>query len=297
MRRSKKMCTAISFNGFFGRTLDYECGFGEEAVVIPRGFVFGFRHRESVIGSYAVAGMARMENGYPLFFDGMNEKGVAAAGLNFVGNARYSKAERGDVASFELIPYILSQSDSVNTALASLEGVRIADTGFSDNLPPSSLHWIVADKDTSAVIESTADGLHIYRDTAGVLTNDPPFPYQMMNLNNYLNITAMPAENRFSDGLSLTPYSRGMGAIGLPGDWSSPSRFVRASFIRENAVKEKSPAHFFRLMESVAVPKGCMMLDSGEAEYTRYVSCMDLENGIYYYNVYGGMSTESVKLL
>lgn len=288
------MCTAISFNGYFGRTLDYECGFGEEAVVIPRGFTFSFRHREDIVSKYAIAGMARMESAYPLFFDGMNEAGVGIAGLNFVGNAYFRKAKKGDVAAFELIPYILSQAGSVSEAKALLEGVEIADTPFSPALATAQLHWMIADKNESLTVEACRSGLHLYESSVGVLTNNPPFPYQLMNLNNYINLTSKPAENRFSTTLCLEKTSRGMGAIGLPGDWSSSSRFVRAAFVKENAANEKSVEHFFAIMSQVRVPKGCMILEDGEYEYTRYTSCMDFENGVYYYKGYNDLAPKSV---
>lgn len=286
------MCTAINWNGYFGRTLDYEVSFGERVVSLPRGYTLELRHRKAVEGSFAIVGMARLERDFPLFFDGMNERGVAMAGLNFVGNAYFPRGEAGDVSAFELIPYILSQAESVSDAKELLQGVRIADTPFSPEFPTAPLHWLIGDKSESVTVESGRDGVRIYENPAGVLTNNPPFPYQMMHLNCYLNLTAGYVENRFSKGLELKQISRGMGAIGLPGDWSSPSRFVRATFVRENALKERSVAHFFNIMSSVSVPKGCMALDNGEPEYTRYIACMDLENGVYYHKTYDGMSIE-----
>ena len=166
----------MSFNGYFGRTLDYECGFGEEATVIPRGYPFEFRHRPRVISRFTIGGMARVEGGYPLFFDAVNGAGLAMAGLNFVGNARYSKGYDGSVAAFELIPFILSQAESVAEVKKLLEGTVISDTPFSKELPTASLHWMVADREDSLVIESTANGVNIYQNPVGVLTNNPPFP-------------------------------------------------------------------------------------------------------------------------
>ena len=238
--------------------------------------------------------MARRENGYPLFFDAMNEVGVGMAGLNFVGNAKFCKGKKGDVAAFELIPYILSSAGSVKEAIALLEGIEIADTPFSPSLPTARLHWIIADKNGSLIVESIDSGLHLYESPIGVLTNNPPYPYHLTNLNNYINLSPKSAQNRFSANLHLENISRGMGAIGLPGDWSSPSRFVRAAFVKENAVKEKSVAHFFTLLAQVSVPKGCMILENGEYEYTRYTSCMDLEGGVYYYKGYNDLAPKSV---
>ena len=288
------MCTAINFNGYFGRTLDYECGFGEEAVKTERGFTFSFRHRAAIESKYAIIGMARKEGNYPLFFDAMNEVGVGMAGLNFVGNAYFPKAKKGDVAAFEIIPYILSSAANVNEAKRILSGVEISDTPFSASLPTSKLHWIIADKNDSLVVESCNTGLHIYESPVGVLTNNPPYPYHLMNLNNYINLSPRSAENRFSRSLHLENISRGMGAIGLPGDWSSVSRFVRAAFVKENAAKEKSVSHFFAIMSQVSVPKGCMILENGDCEYTRYTSCMDLEKGVYYYKAYDSDNIKSI---
>lgn len=288
------MCTAMSFNGYFGRTLDYECGFGEEATVIPEGHPLEFRHRPPIVSRFAIGGMARTEKGYPLFFDGLNSAGLGMAGLNFVGNAHYSKGCEGSVAFFELIPFILSQAASVTEAEGLLEGLGISDTPFSKELPSASLHWMIADGERSIVIESTADGVAVYRNPVGVLTNNPPFPHQLTSLGYYLNLTASPATDRFGTGLE--PISRGMGAIGLPGDWSSQSRFVRAAFVALNAERESSPLHFFRLMSAVAVPKGCIRLEGGEAEYTRYTSCMDLKNPAYYYQGYEDMTVRKIVL-
>lgn len=290
------MCTAINFNGYFGRTLDYECGFGERVVTVSRGTAFEFRHRKSITTPYAMVGMARVEKGYPLFFDAMNEKGLAVAGLNFVGNAFFPEGKKGDVAVFELIPYLLSQAASVGEAERLILETRIADTPFSRDFPTASLHWMIGDAEETMVVESTREGLRVYTNPVGVLTNNPPFPYQMEYINNFINLTSSPAVNRFSRILSLTAVSRGMGAVGLPGDWSSPSRFVRASFVRENAVKEGGVSHFFRMLSAVAVPRGCMVLESGECEYTRYLSCMDLKNGVYYYSTYDDMAVGSITI-
>lgn len=288
------MCTAISFNGYFGRTLDYECGFGEETVILPRGYTFELRHRDRIKTAYSIAGMARIEKGYPLFFDAMNEKGLAMAGLNFVGNAYFPQPKIGDVAVFEFIPYVLALSDSVKEAKRLISDIRIVDTPFSDSLPNAELHWMIADSNESIVVESTRNSLIVCNNPVGVLTNNPPFQYHLMNLNNYLNLTPKPAIDRFGAGLEA--ISRGMGAIGLPGDWSSQSRFVRAAFVRQNASKEDCAEHFFRIMSSVSVPKGCMILDSEEAEYTRYTSCMDLKRGVYSYCTYDSMSVKQIKL-
>ena len=204
------MCTAINWNGYFGRTLDYEHGFGEEVVIMPRNFPLSFRHKGSLEKHFAIIGMARVEKDFPLFFDGANECGVAMAGLNFVGHAHFPTGE--GIASFELIPYILAQVKSVREAVDLFKRIQVVDTPFSSSLPPSPLHWIIADKRESVTVESTEDGLEIYGNPVGVLANSPPFPFQTTYLKAFLNLTAEPAKNRFSKALDLAPFSRGMGA-------------------------------------------------------------------------------------
>jgi choloylglycine hydrolase len=160
------------------------------------------------------------------------------AGLNFVGNAVYGRPESGkeNIAQFELIPWILAQCATVRDARKLLETVNITDTAFSADLPPAQLHWMIGDREAVITVEAVREGLRIYDNPVGVLTNNPPFDEQLFNLNNYLNLSAQEPENRFSDKIDLKPCSRGMGALGLPGDWSSPSRFVRAAFVKLNSV-------------------------------------------------------------
>lgn len=247
-----------------------------------------------------MVGMAYVCNGYPLYYDGVNEQGLCMAGLNFVGNAAYGKFRENylNVAQFELIPFVLSKCGSVQQARKLLENTNITDTPFSENLPAASLHWIICDKDESITLESVADGLRIYDNPVGVLTNNPPFPFQMLNLSGYMNLSAKPAQNRFSDKLDLSQYSRGMGAVGLPGDLSSASRFVRASFVKLNATVQKteedSVGQFFHIMDSVAQIEGCCRLSEEVYEKTQYTCCMNADKGIYYYTTYKNRSVTAV---
>ena len=114
------------------------------------------------------------------------------------------------------------------------------DTPFSENLPSGMLHWIISDKSGSITVESMKDGLHIHENPVGVLTNNPPFEQQMFMLNNYMGLSPKQPENHFADKLDLNMYSRGMGALGLPGDLSSASRFARVAFTKMNAVSDDS---------------------------------------------------------
>lgn len=299
------MCTAISVlaNGehYFGRNLDFEYGFGEKIVITPRGFPFSFRNGKTLVNHYAAIGMAIVEKGFPLYFDAANEKGLSVAGLHFPGNAAYFPAEDGkeNVASFELIPWILSQCETVLEVKEKLQNVCITDEAFSGELPPSPLHWIIADKMQAITVEQTKNGLVVYDNPTGVLTNNPPFPVQMFSLNNYLSLTSQEPKNTFSKKLSLAPYSRGMGAIGLPGDLSSLSRFIKTCFLTQNAVWDvdntKNVHQFLHILYSVYQIKGAVSVNDA-FEITHYTSCLNTSRGIYYYTTYENNDINAVDL-
>ena len=289
------MCTAATYRTtdfYFGRTLDYEFSYGEEIVVMPRRFPLAFRHMGEWKEHYAIVGMAHVAGGTPLFYDAINEKGLGMAGLNFVGNADYKSLtpSMDNVASFEFIPWVLSQCASVAEAKQLLSNMNLADTPFAPSLPASQLHWLIADASSAITVECVKAGLQVYDNPAGVLTNNPPFPEQMMNLNNFMHLSPKQPQNQFSASLPLHCYSRGMGALGLPGDLSSQSRFVRVAFVRANSVSGNSEAErvsqFFHILGSVDQQRGCCEVDEGKYEYTIYTSCCNASRGIYYYTTY-----------
>ena len=235
------MCTAATYKTkdfYFGRTLDYEFSYGDEVTITPRNYTFSFREKENINSHYAIIGMAHVIENYPLYYDAINEKGLGMAGLNFVGNADYKEKMEGkdNITQFEFIPWILSQCATVKEARNLIEKVNLLNIPFNDKLPVAQLHWIISDSKESITVESVKEGIKIYENLVGVLTNNPPFDKQMFALNNYMNLSAKEPENKFAPGLNLEKYSRGMGAIGLPGDLSSQSRFIRVAFVKMNSV-------------------------------------------------------------
>ena len=282
------MCTAATYQTrdfYFGRTLDYEFSYPSEVTITPRRFPLSFRHTGSMNEHYAIIGMAYMANGYPLYYDAINEKGLGMAGLNFVGNAAYAAPCEGkeNIAQFEFIPWILAHCADLREARAALTGMNLTGTPFSETLPPASLHWLIADASGAIVVESMADGLHIYDDPVGILTNNPPFPQQMAILNRYRGLSPRQPQNTFAPGVELPCYSRGMGAKGLPGDLSSDSRFVRAAFTRMNSVsgedETESVSQFFHILGSVEQVRGCCEVAPGQYEITIYTSCCNATRG------------------
>lgn len=299
------MCTAATYKTkdfYFGRTLDYEFSYGDEITVTPRNYPFTFREKGVVSSHYAMIGMAHVADNYPLYYEAANEKGLCAAGLNFVGNAVYFDCAEGkdNIAQFEFIPWLLCQCADLKEARAMLQKINITNTPFSDKLPLAQLHWIIADKSGAITVESVAEGLKIYENPVGVLTNNPTFDKQMFNLNNYMQLTPRTPENTFARGLELDRYSRGMGALGLPGDLSSQSRFVRVAFVKMNSAsgegEKESVSQFFHILNSVDQQRGCCVLEEGKCEITIYTCCCNADKGIYYYTSYDNHQITAVDM-
>lgn len=299
------MCTAATYKTkdfYFGRTLDYEFSYGDEVTITPENYPFHFLQKGSLKSHYALIGMAHVENDYPLYYDAVNDRGLGMAGLNFVGNAFYHETTGGrdNIAQFEFIPWILCQCASVKEARALIERINLLNTPFSDKLPVSQLHWIVSDKTECITVEPLKEGIKIYENPVGILTNNPPFDMQMFALNNYMGLSTKEPKDTFAPNLPLKTYSRGMGALGLPGDLSSGSRFVKAVFTKMNSVsgegEAESVSQFFHILNSVDQQRGCCELANGKYEITLYTSCCNADKGIYYYTTYDNHQITAVEM-
>ena len=214
------MCTAISYrtaDHYFGRNLDLEYRYDESVTITPRQFPLVFRQMPTLSTHYAIIGMATVSNCYPLYYDATNEKGLSMAGLHFPQHTCYQpcRKECSNLAPFELIPWLLGTCATVSEAKALLQTANIAEISFSDIFPNTPLHWILADRKCAITIEAVSEGLKIYDNPVGILTNSPAFDWQLFNLNNYLMLSNKIPENQFAEALELSAYSRGMGAMGL----------------------------------------------------------------------------------
>lgn len=301
----ESMCTAVTYKTkdfYFGRTLDYDFSYGDEVVIMPRNYPFSFRNMGVLDNHYAMIGMALVTDDYPLYHEAVNEKGLGMAGLNFVDNAVFSDEMPGkdNVATFEFIPWILSECATVKEARKRMEKLNLTKESFSEKLPVAQLHWIIADRDEAITVEAVKEGIKIYDNPAGVLTNNPPFEEQMFMLNNYMHLSPKSPENLFSKELPLHVYSRGMGALGLPGDLSSPSRFVRTAFVKMNSVsgdsEEESVSQFFHILGAVDQQRGCCDVGEGNYEITLYTCCCNADKGIYYYTTYDNHQITAVDM-
>ena len=298
------MCTAICYRNnfsYFGRNLDFYCGFCEKVVIAPRHFEIKMKCEKSIPSHYAMIGMACVINDIPLYFEATNEMGLSMAGLNFPENAVYNGFAEGkdNVTPFELIPWILSKCSSVGEVKSLLNKINLVNIDFSKELPLSPLHWMVSDRKCSIVVEALKDGLKIYDNPFEVLTNNPPFEFHQMNASNFMGLGIGEVVSQFKENIPMKNYSLGLGALGLPGDFSSASRFIRALFVKENSISEKNEKsnvnQFFHILNSVAMPKGCILAENGFA-YNRYSSCCNIDSGIYYYKTYDDFEIKSVNM-
>ncbi len=299
------MCTAITYrtkDHYFGRNLDLEYSYHETVTITPRNHPFVFRKVGRMNHHYAMIGMAYVVGKDPLYYEATNEKGLSIAGLNFPGNAYYfpEQAGKDNVAPFELIPWILGQCATLDEARVLLGRINLVDIAYSEQLPLSPLHWMISDAQGSITVESVKDGLKVYENPVEVLTNNPPFDYHLMNLNHYMQVSAKAPVNLFSDDIQLTPCSLGMGGLGLPGDLSSTSRFVRAAFTRLNSVsgdsESESVSQFFHILSAVHHTRGCSVVHENVYEITVYSSCCNTAKGIYYYRTYDNSQVTAVDM-
>lgn len=296
------MCTAASFknkNTYFGRTLDYEFSYGEKVTITPRNYPFEFRHLGLNNNHYAIIGMAHIHNDYPMYYDAMNEYGLGMAGLNFVGNAKYNEVIEGkeNVAQFEFISFILSTCKNVLEAKNKIKEINLVKTPYNEYYPAAKLHWILRDINDCIVVEAMEDGLHIYDNKTGALTNNPPFNYQLENLKNYVSLNNDEPNKSFSFNEAF--YSRGMGSVGLSGDLTSQGRFVRVVYTAHFSVaspdENSSVNQFFHILESAWQTRGLCKIND-KYEITIYASCMNLNEGIYYYKTYDNPQISAVYL-
>jgi choloylglycine hydrolase len=301
------MCTAATLttkDHYFGRNLDLEYSYSETVTVAPRKFPFHFRHVADMPEHYALIGMAYVAGGFPLFYDATNEKGLSIAGLNFPQNAHFlpCKNEEGidDIASFELIPWLLGQCATVAEARTKLARINVCDDNFAEQLPANPLHWMLDDGTDCIVIEPLAAGVRVYDNPVGVMTNNPTFDMQMMHLADYMGVNAGQGVNRFAPNVPLDCYSRGMGSLGLPGGLDSASRFVKVAFTKLNSVsaddESSSVSQFLHVLGSVCQQRGCCDLGDGKYEITIYSSCCNATKGIYYYTTYDNPQVSGVDM-
>ena len=291
------MCTAIAktLNDgryYFGRNLDFNHPFGESLIIVPRNYEIRLTNFDNIKHHPAIYGVGLIMNDFPMLFDCVNENGLCFAGLNYPGNATFfdKKDGKNNIATFELALYLLSTYNKVKDVKAFLENANITNQMFSKDVAPATLHYIFKDEDDCIVVEQDKDGLHIYDNPYGVLTNNPSFSWHALNISNYMNISNKEGVNRILKDIDVPRFGKAMGALSLPGDSSPVSRFVKATFLLNNVDfftdDIKNINQCFHILNNVSTLIGESVMDDETREYTIYSSIYDLKNNKLYLKTY-----------
>lgn len=304
------MCTALSIKSeegkyFFGRNMDLSYEFNQSVLILPKDYQYQDRvTRNMVTIQKAIIGMGTVIEKHPAMADAMNEDGLACAGLNFAGFAYYEETPvegKINIAPYDLILWVLSNFSTVDEVKQEIRNIELVNVPINEKTPVSTLHWMITDKTgNSIVIEKTKEKIAVYENSVGVMTNNPTFDWHLTNLNEYINLTpAYPKETKWSSQ-RLTALGVGAGNLGIPGDFASVSRFVRIAYIRAHMTSiendSKAVSQFFHMLDYVKMVKGGVITEEGLEDFTIYSSCMDQENGIYYYRTYHNSRINAVDL-
>ena len=249
-----------------------------------------------------IMGIGSLIDGYPLFAEAMNGDGLCIAGLNYPGNAYYhEKIEENKInlAPYELINYLLIHAKNVDEVKEISKNIHLVAKSFKEGLPLSYLHYLISDKDKSIVLEPDKDGIKIYDNPYEVLTNNPSFPFHLENVKQYGNLSNKYYLNNLTSKSDLKPFCIGLNTHGLPGDFSSPSRFIKTLYLKEKVEEnltseEELINEAFHIFESVSVIKGSALTSENKSEITIYTSVLDPFNFVYYYKTYEDLSVKSV---
>lgn len=302
------MCTGIRFtdaqnNLFFGRNLDVEQEYGEKVIVTPRNFHFPMKHMEDLTVKRAIIGMGISVPGLPLYFDCANEDGLCIAGLNFPGNAYFIDEPvegKTNITPYEFMVWAVSEFTNVADLKKALENVCLVNTPVAPSMPVAPLHWIISDSKETITVEQTKAGLNVYENKVHVMTNNPEFPWQVTNLNNYLGLTNNDKEPTKWSDQELKAFGVGTGGFGLPGDSTPPSRFVRAAYLVHSYPQVEGEtanvAKFFNILKNVAMPLGTVTNVHGQDEWTVYSSCYSVATKTYYYDRHNDFNTKAYTL-
>lgn len=306
----KNMCTGLSLvtkdnKHLFGRNLDVPATYGQAVHIVPRNYDwFNIVSDETYTSKYACIGMGIVVDRLPLLFDAVNEKGLAGAGLNFTHFAKFNeKAVDGktNISGSTFLYWALSNFSNLDELKEALKQLIITNIPVKEGLPVAGLHWMFTDlSGKSIVIEYMEDGMHVYDNPVGALTNDPTFPWHLTNLCQYVTLdTKTPAPKQFGEYVAK-PFGHGLNMCGIPGDASPAARFVRTVYFRDTVVEADDEVSgvsaFFQVLTGVTVIKGSEIDPNGDMNYTVYKSCMCQESGTYYYTDYKNRRISAVCL-
>lgn len=298
------MCTAMTLvtkenELFFGRNMDFSFEIDPHIFIVPKNYPWVNALTGTRMGDdYCFIGIGQETEGLLGFFDGVNERGFAAAALYFAGYAKYedrvNAKGRTPVASFEFLHYILGKCASVQELKSVAKQVAIV--GMEDPVTGSAapLHWIAADRTGDCVvIEQSESGMVIFDNPLGVLANSPDLPWHMTNLRSYMGASPEQEEEAFWSGIKLTPFGQAGGTRALPGGYTSPDRFVRTAYLKSFLPvprnRKEAVVSCFHIMEGVTIPKGAVMTSRGSYDYTKYTAFINTASCEYYFKTYDSL--------
>jgi choloylglycine hydrolase len=245
-------------------------------------------------------------------FDGLNEKGLAAGMFYFPGSAGYMPYAAADagktIAQWELGSWILENFTSVAEVKANIGNIVVASTVFEGWGFAPEAHYIVHDASgKSIVIEYVGGKLNVYDNPLGVFTNSPPFDWHMTNLRNYVNFSLTNVPPVKLGTIKLEPFGQGSGMLGLPGDFTPPSRFVRAVAFSQSVLPSKTGndavLEAFHILNQFDIPKGAAREHEKDehgnilADYTQWTAASDLKAKQYYFRSYENSQIRMVDLM
>ncbi|MDO4536290.1 MAG: choloylglycine hydrolase family protein [Clostridium perfringens] len=303
------MCTAITLQcakgeNFLGRTMDFSYDIEPGIYIIPKNYKwYDSATTGSYINSYSFICMGEKKDHMLGFFDGVNERGFAAAALYFAGYAYYNLPikDKKPISSLDFLHYILGNCASIDDLKTLSKNVTIVGEKDPVTKTVAPLHWIATDRSgRCVVIEQTKTGLRVIYNPIGVMANSPDFHWHMTNLRNYMNVSIEQQKQAYWGHASLTPFGQGAGTIPLPGGFTSPERFTRAAFLKTHIeVPEKSSEAvmaYFHIMNSVSIPKGIIMTDRGTYDYTKYTALINTNKCQYYFKTHDNDEIMTVSL-
>lgn len=309
-------CSSFSWNTedgkhLLGRTYDQ---FGDlsmnKIAVIPRGYRMRLEINPSsqswTVARYGFVGMAILGLDTPIMVDGINECGLMGALLNLPEYADYPQVQGGGsripVNPGFFVDYLLGRCGSVEEVIRQLPKLQLTqELVFGHRM---CVHYIFSDTTgETVVIESTRKGFNSYRRTIGILTNSPDYGWHLTNLCNYTGVRNLPIPPQKINGLEISVFGEMQGGgMGLPGGYTSPSRFVRLAFMKAYGVKGANEmdgiSKMFHNFATVDVPKGIIKAGDGSDNYeqTLCIAAMCAESRIYYFSTAENRRISAVRL-
>lgn len=298
--RDANSCTGITLQSADGANIvarSVEWAGGEspsDYLVVPRGYSEQSALPDGAIGGmkfnafYGYVGLASED----YVIEGLNEMGLSAGLFYFPKFSSYPKynPDKKDItlSDTQFVAWILGSFETVEDVIAALPTIRIVAT----DPRAETLHWRVADKYGRQIVIEYINGVPmVYENNLGVLTNAPGYPWHITNLSNYINLHPGNANGHEFGNISLSPLGHGSGMLGLPGDMTPPSRFVRAAFFQNSApmlaTADKTVDQAFHIMMALTIPIGAQYSDSRSVpnipSATQWTSVTDMTNNKLYY--------------